>query len=52
MSFNLQYPNCNKAPEPFKIGDGKCDEIYNNPDCGFDGNDCCPFNTENNTDDR
>ncbi len=49
LSFNLQYPNCNKALEPWRIGDGKCDEIFSTPECGFDGNDCCPFNTGNST---
>ncbi len=47
VSFNLQYPNCNKALEPWRIGDGICDDIYSSPECGFDGNDCCPFNAGN-----
>lgn len=42
ITFNLAYPNC-KIDEPTKIGDGICDQEYNDEDCLYDGDDCCPF---------
>ncbi len=51
LEFNMQYPNC-KALDPFKVGDGTCDQAYNIPECNFDGNDCCPFDDGNSTDPR
>jgi hypothetical protein len=40
ITFNLAYPNC-KINEPFKIGNGECDQEYNDKDCLYDGDDCC-----------
>ena len=37
------YPNC-KISEPWKIGDGVCDQQYNDKGCLYDGDDCCPLN--------
>ena len=31
----------NVAGIPSWIGDGFCDDINNNPECNFDGGDCC-----------
>eukprot|EP00232_Nephroselmis_pyriformis_P003058 CAMPEP_0182913622 /NCGR_PEP_ID=MMETSP0034_2-20130328/38135_1 /TAXON_ID=156128 /ORGANISM="Nephroselmis pyriformis, Strain CCMP717" /LENGTH=594 /DNA_ID=CAMNT_0025050349 /DNA_START=68 /DNA_END=1849 /DNA_ORIENTATION=- len=31
------------------LGDGKCDGVCNNPDCGFDGGDCCSETNANPT---
>ena len=42
INFNIAYPNC-ETLEPTRIGDGTCDEVYNNEDCKYDGADCCPF---------
>lgn len=42
INVNRAYPNC-EAQEPSKIGDGTCDEVYNNVECKYDGADCCPF---------
>eukprot|EP00551_Chaetoceros_affinis_P007584 CAMPEP_0203663894 /NCGR_PEP_ID=MMETSP0090-20130426/1393_1 /ASSEMBLY_ACC=CAM_ASM_001088 /TAXON_ID=426623 /ORGANISM="Chaetoceros affinis, Strain CCMP159" /LENGTH=772 /DNA_ID=CAMNT_0050526939 /DNA_START=221 /DNA_END=2539 /DNA_ORIENTATION=+ len=34
-----KYPNCN--PDDWTmVGDGYCDSVYNNTECGFDGGDC------------
>jgi hypothetical protein len=40
ISFNIGYPKCNAA-EPFRVGDGHCDDVYNTVECLFDGGDCC-----------
>jgi hypothetical protein len=37
----LKYPNCTPLDENFgRLGDGKCDDIFNNPECGKDDEDC------------
>jgi len=43
ITFNLGYPNC-KIDEPIKIGNGICNQEYNDADCLYDGDDCCPLN--------
>ena len=35
----LPYPDCNGTLA--FIGDGRCDTSNNNPECGWDGGDCC-----------
>ena len=40
---SIGYPNC-KISEPWKIGNGVCDQEYNEKYCLYDGNDCCPLN--------
>ena len=41
-----QYENCTRQLDG--IGDGKCDDYYNNnADCGYDGGDCCEFSCTN-----
>mmetsp|Transcript_27112 Transcript_27112/g.41523 ORF Transcript_27112/g.41523 Transcript_27112/m.41523 type:complete len:899 (+) Transcript_27112:114-2810(+) len=42
VDFNLAWPDC-YVPDAFKVGDGKCDELYNKEKCGYDGGDCCPY---------
>ena len=42
INYNLEYPGCGAAA-PWKIGNGKCEQAYNTPDCNYDGADCCPF---------
>ncbi len=48
-NFNRLYPNC-QAPEPFRVGDGICDNDvsrkFNNENCGYDGSDCINWNRE------
>jgi hypothetical protein len=39
LGFNISYPRC-RAKEPWRIGDGVCDDEYNSADCRFDGGDC------------
>ena len=40
IDFNIAYPSC-YAVEPENVGNGVCQEEYNNEECGFDGGDCC-----------
>jgi len=42
INFNIRFPSC-KVQEPELIGDGSCQQEYNNQICGFDGGDCCPY---------
>ncbi len=42
IDFNMAFPNCDVL-KPFEVGDGICQEMYNNDLCGYDGGDCCPF---------
>jgi hypothetical protein len=44
LNYNLAYPNC-EAAAPKLIGNGICDQQYNNRECGYDGADCCPYET-------
>jgi len=46
VNFNLAYPNC-ATIDPWRIGDGTCDEIFNTIECNYDGADCCPYGDPN-----
>ena len=37
---------CNGIPGYKAVGDGYCDDGCNNPDCGYDGGDCCGPNVD------
>ena len=44
----INNPFCNLAPE--LIGNGECDQVYNNKDCLYDGGDCCELSARGNPD--
>jgi len=46
ITTNSAYPNCD-AIDPWRIGDGQCDERYNTVACNYDGADCCPYGDPN-----
>lgn len=44
----LSQIKCTDNCKPNFISDGRCDEVNNNEECGFDGGDCCdPYASEN-----
>ena len=45
VEHNLLNPNCN-LPDVSRIGDGICDDQFNIPQCGYDRNDCCPYDDD------
>mmetsp|Transcript_23564 Transcript_23564/g.67878 ORF Transcript_23564/g.67878 Transcript_23564/m.67878 type:complete len:161 (-) Transcript_23564:655-1137(-) len=40
------HPRCQAASSllPERIGNGRCERVYNNAECGWDGNDCLRAN--------
>ena len=34
------YPDCDTA-QVYHLGNGRCNESFNNEACGYDGGDCC-----------
>lgn len=38
----VRFPDCPEIGIVQFIGDGRCDDHNNHPECGYDGGDCCP----------
>ncbi len=51
INFNLAFPLCkgeNRTNVQKNVGNGKCDPMFMNAECDYDGGDCCPYDVINN----